>query len=162
MGARFYAPAPGAAEMRVMVINDEDPVESEIGEVAGNQDGCDLDQNGTISTAPFQKPIGWTSSGANPSVGPEGVPLGNSVTFDQFPQAAAPNAYDANYSRGGATPLFPRRLASGTANGGANPVHQYLNINQMLIMPVIVQVRWWSNAGVPREITVITFLTNRS
>jgi type II secretory pathway pseudopilin PulG len=158
MRARYYAPAPGAAEMRVILVNDEDPIESEIGEIAGNGDGCDLDQDGQILTTPYPVPAGWVSTGNNPTNGPEGINPPPS-SFNAFPVAVAPNITGNPLTPGGATPLFPRRLGSGTPNP---PIHQYLNITQMLVLPVVVQVRWWSAAGVPREITVITFITNRS
>jgi prepilin-type N-terminal cleavage/methylation domain-containing protein len=191
VGARYYGPGVGQAEMRVMIVNDEDPVEQEIGEVNGNQDGCDLDQDGKVNPNPYfvpdvvqlvPAPTPWPPAGSvwskqSPSVftpgGPEALlPIQSSllnngtgspynlVSYNAFPPATAPNSTDPTFSSGGATPLFPRHLASGTT--GKPPQHCYLNINQMLVLPICVQVRWWSAAGVPREITVITFITNRS
>jgi type II secretory pathway pseudopilin PulG len=160
MGARWYAPSPvNAAEMRVIFVNDEDPVELEIGATAtAPTDGCDLDQDGQISSVPFFVPPSpfWTPTTA----GPESVnPIPFSYTAFQAPDPSRNITSDLTYSPGGATCLFPRRLGSGTANP---PVHQYLDITQILVLPVIVQVRWWSQAGVPRDMMVITFITNRS
>jgi type II secretory pathway pseudopilin PulG len=138
IGDRWYGPKTSGSvesrgEMRIILVNDEDPVEQELGEVAGDMDGVDLNKDGQISNIPCSKLV-------NPSNSPI-MPLDYSTFTDT-----------------GAQPLFPRRLRIGTA-----PMqHQYINVSELAIMPVIVQVRWWSDAGFPREITVITFLTNRA
>lgn len=138
MGGRFYGPSEGKAEMRVIFINDEDPVEQELGEINGNQDGLDLNRNGSIETAPYSTSAWDPNSKAMPPAtnamfGPPDCPLG-------------------------ATQLFPRKLGSGTAT----PVHAYINPALLNVLAIAVQVRWWSRAGVPREITVLTFITQRS
>jgi type II secretory pathway pseudopilin PulG len=138
IGTRWYGPkvdgtVESRGEMRVILVNDEDPVEQELGETAGDMDGVDLNMDGQISTVPYSKLVNPSGSAVMP------------LDYTTFPDT-------------GAQALFPRRLRIGTA-----PMqHQYLNVSELAIMPVIVQVRWWSAAGIPREITVITFLTNRA
>jgi len=58
--------------------------------------------------------------------------------------------------------LFPRLLAVPVANPPRAPLNDYLNVSRMVVYPVIVQARWWSKAGFPREISVLTFITNRT
>jgi type II secretory pathway pseudopilin PulG len=124
-GDRFYAADENVAELRVIFINNENPIESQLGEINGNADGLDLDGDGLISTAPFP---------ANPG-----------LDYSLF-------------SDTGSQPLFPRRLGSAT-DGVTNA---WLNTAQLVVLPVAVQVRWWSKAGLPRTTTVVTFFTNRS
>jgi len=125
MGDRYYGPDNTIAELRVIFINNENPIEEQLGEIAGNKDGIDMNRDGTISSQPF--------------------PANNPPEYDVFPDT-------------GSVPLFPRKLASGTS-GTQNA---WLNSSQLVVLPVAVQVRWWSKAGMPLEITVVTFLTNRS
>jgi prepilin-type N-terminal cleavage/methylation domain-containing protein len=138
MGGRYYGPSEGAAEMRVIFINDEDPIEQELGEVNGNKDGLDLNRNGSVDTVPYDT-TGWNT--------------------DTKTMPAAINAvFGPPDCTLGSTQLFPRKLGSGTAT----PIHDYINPALLNVMAVAVQVRWWSRAGVPREITVLTFITARS
>ena len=125
VGGRFYAPDNTIAELRVVFINNENPIEEQLGEISGNKDGIDLNRDGVISSATF--------------------PVNPALQYDLF-------------SDTGAVPLFPRRLASGSP-GTQNA---WLNSSQLVVLPIAVQVRWWSKAGMPLEITVVTFLTNRS
>jgi prepilin-type N-terminal cleavage/methylation domain-containing protein len=60
------------------------------------------------------------------------------------------------------TSLFPRLLAVPVSNPPRAPIDQYVNVTQLVVYPVVIQARWWSAAGFPREITVITFFTNRA
>ena len=125
MGDRYYVASEGTAEMRVIIINDENPIERELGEVAGNGDGVDLNSDGIISSSSF----------------PDPGPIDYSVFADT-----------------GAEPLFPRALVTGST---LKP-HQYRNVSELLVLPVLIQVRWWSKAGIPRELRVVTFLTDRT
>lgn len=125
LGGRYYAPDSTVAELRVIFINNENPIEEQLGEIAGNKDGIDLNRDGIISNVPFA--------------------VNNPPEFSLFPET-------------GSTPLFPRRLASGSS-GTQNA---WMNSSQLVVLPIAVQVRWWSKAGMPLEITVVTFLTNRS
>jgi len=125
LGDRYYGPDNTIAELRVIFINNENPIEEQLGEIAGNKDGVDLNRDGTISGQPFL---------AN-----------NPKEYDVFPTT-------------GSVPLFPRKLASGTTG----TTNAWLNSSQLVVLPIAVQVRWWSKAGMPLEITVVTFLTNRS
>jgi type II secretory pathway pseudopilin PulG len=124
VGERFYAPDNSIAELRVIFINNENPIEEQLGEISGNKDGVDINRDGLISSTPF--------------------PINPPLEYDLFTV--------------GAMPLFPRRLASGSA--GTQNV--WLNSSQLVVLPIAVQVRWWSKAGMPLQITVVTFLTNRS
>lgn len=58
--------------------------------------------------------------------------------------------------------LFPRLLAVPISNPPRAPINDYVNVTNMVVYPVVVQARWWSFAGFPREISVITFFTNRA
>jgi prepilin-type N-terminal cleavage/methylation domain-containing protein len=117
---RYWAPGYGVPELRIIIVNNEDPVESETGEAVGDGDGVDLNGDGQISTTPLAATttdlVGITS-----------------------------------------TPLFPRKLAADSVPAS----YRYLASSQMQLMPVVVQVRWWSVVGVPREIRVFTLLVER-
>lgn len=58
--------------------------------------------------------------------------------------------------------MFPRLLALPIAASGRAPMANYQNATRLSVYPVMIQVRWWSVAGLPREIGVLTFLTNRA
>jgi type II secretory pathway pseudopilin PulG len=136
MAGRYYGPSGKSPQLRVILINDECPVESELGETAGDSDGFDLDRNGLIATTPVPAaPFPATPVDASAILGKhvDGTPVK-------------------------VTPLFPRLLA-GSVHA---PTHAYLNISQLQVLPVAVQIRWWSKAGIPREITVVTVVTNRN
>ncbi|HYG73440.1 MAG TPA: type II secretion system protein [Planctomycetota bacterium] len=92
----------------------------------------------------------------NPS---DGVDLNGDGQISESPMPLAP----ANYEFGDidARPLFPRYLAIPIQSGRAF-VDGYQNMTNLIVYPVVLQARWWSVAGLPREITLITFLTNRS
>ncbi|HEY3325266.1 MAG TPA: hypothetical protein VGP72_32740 [Planctomycetota bacterium] len=144
ISGRWYGPAIGTAEMRVVLINDEDPIEAELGEVpgatgTGNRDGLDLNGDGSIQTVPCSS---YTTSTTT-------------APFGQDPQSAAGVQIQGQ-------PLFPRLLAGETLNPPPTPTHAYRNISELTLLPVAVQVRWWSRVGRPQQITVITCLANRS
>jgi|GEM_PF-5834890 len=135
-GDRFVALGTNVPEMRIIFINNEIPTESQMGEEPGALlDGIDLDADGRISNVPLTV----VSPPVNGS-------YGATVEFGDADSRAA----------------FPRLLAVPITNPQRSPINAYVNVSQMIIYPVVVQVRWWSAAGFPREINVITFLTNRS
>jgi hypothetical protein len=84
--------------------------------------------------------------------------------------------YDEGQTPHNATPLFPRYLATpispsnslrqvGDFSANQVPVSDangYLNVSSLVLYPVFIQVRWWSAAGFPREVSVFTFFTNRA
>lgn len=144
MAGGYWVHMPGSPEMRIIMINHENPVEKELGEVANNSDGVDLNRDGVVSEQAYSDVTDIKSDGV--------------------------------FKDSGAVRLFPRRLIRGpTPEDGGPPYYNaatgdtdgvsgpggYLNINGMLVLPVVVQVRWWSQAGVPREISVVSFLVNR-
>jgi hypothetical protein len=125
-GARWWAPQANTAELRVVFINNELPVEARMGEDPLNLgDGVDLDQDGQIE-----------------------------------PAAVVSHMYE--FGDVDAQSLFPRLLAVPVNNPPRAPISDYLNVSQMVVYPVVVQCRWWSAAGFPRELSVITFFTNRA
>ena len=95
---------------------------------------------------------------ANPS---DGVDLNADGIIAQTPLPSA-DSYTVEFGAVDARPLFPRLLAVPVSNPQRLPIDAYLTTNDMIVYPVIVQARWWSAAGMPREITVITFITNRA
>ena len=132
-GDRYWAPQANTPEMRVIFINCEDPVEARMGETPEEpSDGLDLNADGKIE---------------------------ETLTVSQL--NAANNNGIMEFGEVDATPIFPRLLAT-PVGGNRAPTTTYLNSSALSVYPVAIQVRWWSAAGLPREITVITFLTNRA
>jgi len=133
-GDRYWAPQANTPEMRIIFINDEDPVEARMGETPEDpSDGLDLNADGKIE---------------------------ESMTVSQL--NAANNNGIMEFGQVDATPIFPRLLATPIVAAGRAPISGYRSSSTLSVYPVAVQVRWWSVAGLPREITVITFLTNRA
>jgi type II secretory pathway pseudopilin PulG len=91
----------------------------------------------------------------NPS---DGVDLNQNGQIEQT--AFAATTYE--FGEVDAQSLFPRLLAVPVSNPPRAPISDYLNVSQMVVYPVVVQCRWWSAAGFPRELSVITFFTNRA
>ena len=135
-GDRYWAPQANTPEMRIVFINCEDPVEARMGETPGEpSDGLDLNSDGVIEeTAPMS--------------------LLNAAVLMS-------NGGKIEFGDVDATPIFPRLLATPVGNG-RTPDPSYRSSTTLSVYPVAIQVRWWSVAGLPREITVITFLTNRA
>jgi len=132
-GNSYWAPQAGTPELRIIFINNEVPTEAQFGEDPANfGDGVDLNADGQISSAPV--------SSTDPVIA---------------------NAVRIEFGDVDSQPLFPRYLATPIGTNRAY-VNGYQNAANMIVYPVVLQARWWSVAGLPREITLITFLTNRS
>lgn len=124
----YWGPSGIKPELRTIIINDECPIESQLGEDNGDGDSLDLDRDGTVATTPVP-PSPFPATPVYSAV------MGCSVT-----------------------PLFPMLLAGYVHM----PSHSYLNIAKLQMVPIVVQIRWWSKAGIPREITVVTMVSNRN
>jgi hypothetical protein len=94
----------------------------------------------------------------NPS---DGVDLNADGVISETPLASA-DSYKVEFGSIDSRPLFPRLLAVPVANPPRQPQQGYQNVAQLTIYPIVVQARWWSAAGFSREISVITFVTNRA
>jgi len=135
-GDRYWAPQADTPEMRIIFINCEDPVEARMGETPTDpSDGLDLNGDGVIEENQTMSQIKSTVLGAN----------GGKLEFGDVD----------------ATPLFPRYLATPISTGRLFTT-TYNSSANLSLYPVAIQVRWWSVAGLPRELTVISFLTNRA
>lgn len=135
-GDRYWAPQENTPEMRIIFINCEDPVEARMGETPTDpSDGIDLNGDGVIEET-------------NP------MSVANAAVL-------AANGGKLEFGDVDATPLFPRYLATPISNGRAY-MQNYLSSANLSLYPIAIQVRWWSVAGLPRELTVISFLTNRA
>jgi prepilin-type N-terminal cleavage/methylation domain-containing protein len=146
VGNSYWAPMLGVApEMRIIFINNEVPTEARMGE----------DYDGNIVGSGYKVSGPWVSAS-------DGIDLNGDGRIDETPMVYNPTARQA-FGDALAAPLFPRLLSVPVANPPRVPIDVYLNTSlQIAVYPVVIQVRWWSASGLPREITVITFLTNRA
>ncbi|MCY3017965.1 MAG: hypothetical protein NTW87_02895 [Planctomycetota bacterium] len=96
----------------------------------------------------------------DPTNASDGVDLNGDGAISETPLPLNPPPFE--FGPVDAKPLFPRLLAVPITNPQRDPIDTYLNTADLTVYPVVVQVRWWSATGNAREISVITFLTNRA
>ncbi|HYG76561.1 MAG TPA: type II secretion system protein [Planctomycetota bacterium] len=97
--------------------------------------------------------------GETPSSPSDGIDLNGDGRISEVPLT---KVQDVDFGQVDAKAIFPRYLATPVPANGRDFLPGYLNCTSLIVYPAVVQVRWWSAAGIPRELSVITFFTNRA